>query len=414
MYGPPSTAKEVGIRQTCCQPIQDPVPAGTLDVRNALHRRLALRTGDGWLALFRRLLGRRFPTQPGGSYRVVAAAIVIQKTSSVSACARTSAMPRIGAQLPRYARLERLVLFHGWLQPDLQVAASAGSLARHSEEHLRRPVLFQDARIQRGTGAGRRLGRFPGLGGNLVVRELVQSPNGDLGLKFVPEMIPACGPPLSLRMAANKGDVSGDFAALRVCAGQTLSYMAVDDVPHESRIRLTVRPAQGVEVFGVCLCGEGDYRAGSELSFRPASNHVQFAHPCEGRPAKQEPVVTLMDGDTGALPPVEGLNESFTLDIITKDRILDVCLGNRRTFIARRADQGGNRLFFFRPRRRGAIRADRRSPTLEGVAGRRKTMAQLALREAGSSRMPRITNGRTIASVVSGGSKSVSVSSPGG
>ena len=100
-------------------------------------------------------------------------------------------------------------------------------------------------------------------------------------------------------------------------------------------------------MFGVCLCGEGDYRAGSELSFRPASNHVQFAHPCEGRPAKQEPVVTLMDGDTGALPPVEGLNESFTLDIITKDRILDVCLGNRRTFIARRADQGGNRLFFF-------------------------------------------------------------------
>ena len=188
---------------------------------------------------------------------------------------------------------------------------------------------------------------FPGWGGNLVVRELVQSPNGDLGLKFVPEMIPACGPPLSLQMAAKKGDISGDFAALRVRAGQAISYLAVDDVPHESRIRLTLRPAQGVEVFGVCLCGEGDYRAGSELSFRPASNHVQFAHPCEGRPAKQEPVVTLMDGDTGALPPVEGLNESFTLDIITKDRILDVCLGNRRTFIARRADPGGNRLFFF-------------------------------------------------------------------
>ena len=54
-----------------------------------------------------------------------------------------------------------------------------------------------------------------------------------------------------------------------------------------------------------------------------------------------------MGGDTGAMPPVEGLNEPFTLDIIIKDRILDVCIGNRRTFIARRADPGGNRLFFF-------------------------------------------------------------------
>ena len=54
-----------------------------------------------------------------------------------------------------------------------------------------------------------------------------------------------------------------------------------------------------------------------------------------------------MDGDTGAMPPMEGLNEPFTLDIIIKDRILDVCIDNRRTFIARRADPGGNRLFFF-------------------------------------------------------------------
>jgi len=188
---------------------------------------------------------------------------------------------------------------------------------------------------------------FPGWGGNLVVRELVQSPNGELGLKFVPEMIPACGPPLVPQLAAKKGDVSGDFAALRVRAEDTLSYAAVDNVPHDSRIRLTVRPAPGVEVLGVCLCGEGDYQSGSELSFRPASNHVQFAHPHEGGVGKKQPVVTLMGGDTGALPSVEGLDKPFTLDIITKDRILDVCIGERRTFIARRADPGGNRLFFF-------------------------------------------------------------------
>ena len=188
---------------------------------------------------------------------------------------------------------------------------------------------------------------FPGWGGNLVVRELVQAANGDLGLKFVPEMMPACGPPLPLTLAATKGDAAGDWTALRVRGGQAISYAAVDGVPHDSRIRLTVHPAAGVAAFGICLCGEGDYQAGSELSFRPAEQHVQFSHPQAGGLAPKEPVVTLMGGDTGALPAVEGLAEPFTLDIVTKDRILDVCIGDRRTFIARRADPGGTRLFFF-------------------------------------------------------------------
>ena len=54
-----------------------------------------------------------------------------------------------------------------------------------------------------------------------------------------------------------------------------------------------------------------------------------------------------MNGDAGAAPPVEGLDKPFTIDMITKDRILDVCIDNRRTFIARRHGLGGKRLFFF-------------------------------------------------------------------
>lgn len=188
---------------------------------------------------------------------------------------------------------------------------------------------------------------FPGWGGNLVVRELVQSPNGDLGMKFVPEMIPACGPALELALAATRGGVSSDGSALHIQAGPSLSYAAFDDVPHDCRIRMTIRPAAGSEVYGVCLCGEGDYESGSELSFRPAKNHVQFAHPHNGGLAPLVPVVTLMDGDTGALPPVDRLAEPLALDIIVTDRILDVCLGDRRTFIARRTDPGGHRLFLF-------------------------------------------------------------------
>ena len=188
---------------------------------------------------------------------------------------------------------------------------------------------------------------FPGWGGNIVVRELVQSSNGNLGLKFVPEMIPASGEPMPFVIAQRQGNVTGDSESLRVRAGSSLAYAAVDETPRDIRLRLTVRPSDPVEVFGLCLRGEGDYAEGNELAFRPAEEHVQFGHPHEGDVDKKQPVALTMDGDTGAMPPVTGLNRPFTINLIAKDRILDICIDDRRTFIARRNDPGGKRLFFF-------------------------------------------------------------------
>ena len=188
---------------------------------------------------------------------------------------------------------------------------------------------------------------FPEWGGNIVVRELVQFPDGKLGLKFVPEMIPQSGEPLTLQVARKEGDISGDFKKLRIRAGESLSYAAVDDVPYNTRMRLRVHASAEIEAFGLCLRGEGNYSNGSELSFRPAEEHVQFGHPHEGSLARKEPVRTIMNGDVGATLPVAGLDKPFTIDIVMVDRILDVCIDNRRTFIARRHDLGGNRLFFF-------------------------------------------------------------------
>lgn len=188
---------------------------------------------------------------------------------------------------------------------------------------------------------------YPGWGGNIVVRELVQAPDGELGLRFVPELIPACGAPLPLAVTHNRGNVSGDLASLQIRAGSALAYAAVDNVPQNVRIRLRVLPSANVEVLGLCVRGDGDYASGTELSFRPATGHVQFGHPRAGGLDDLQPVALLMDGDTGAMPAVAELNRPFTLDLILKDRIVDVCIDNRRTFIARRQDPGGDRLFLF-------------------------------------------------------------------
>jgi hypothetical protein len=191
---------------------------------------------------------------------------------------------------------------------------------------------------------------FPGWGGNIVVRELVQSPDGELGLKFVPELIPVSGEPIAFTVAQQVGDVSGNSESLQIRAGSSLAYAAVDDLPHDVRIHLRVRPSENVEVFGLCVCGDGDYAGGSELSFRPAEKHVQFGHPRESKLDERHPVALIMGGDTGAMPPVEGCDRPFSIDLIVKDRIVDVCIDNRRTFVARRSDLGGKRLFFFAER----------------------------------------------------------------
>ena len=42
------------------------------------------------------------------------------------------------------------------------------------------------------------------------MRELVHTADGNLGLNFVSEMIPACRTPLDRPLAQTRGDVSGD------------------------------------------------------------------------------------------------------------------------------------------------------------------------------------------------------------
>jgi hypothetical protein len=191
---------------------------------------------------------------------------------------------------------------------------------------------------------------YPGWGGHIVLRELVQHPSGDLGLKFVPELMPDTADPIRAEIAGGRGTVAGDTEELHVGGAPGLNFACLDGVPHNVRIRLTVRPGADASAFGICLRGEGD-AAGNELRFEPKTGRVQWGHPQEGRLAAPAPTRLLMDRDIGALAEsVQGLDKPFTLDIILKDRIVDVCIDNRRTFIASRPEDsglGGRRLFLF-------------------------------------------------------------------
>ena len=176
-----------------------------------------------------------------------------------------------------------------------------------------------------------------GYAGCAVFRELVQFEDGSLGTKFVPEMIPASGDPLTLSMKQLTQKVSGTQKQVKLDATSGFEVAAFENVPQNVRITLDIKPEPGVNYFGLCLRGSGNYEKGCELRFDPAKKQVQLGEPKDGHMGDDSP--TCIRG-------VKGIDQSFKLDIILKRDIVDVCVDNRRTLI-RQKHYTGDRLFLF-------------------------------------------------------------------
>ena len=130
---------------------------------------------------------------------------------------------------------------------------------------------------------------------------------------------------------------TGNGKTIRVNAPGGFEAAMLTDVPNNVRITLQSKAEPNSCYFGLCVRGMGHYQQGCELRFEPAKQRVQFGVPQDGS----------MGEESGhAIYHVDGLERSFTLDIILQDDIVDVCIDNRRTIIGRYKGQG-NRLFFF-------------------------------------------------------------------
>jgi len=179
------------------------------------------------------------------------------------------------------------------------------------------------------------------FGGELLVRELIQHPDGTLGTRWLPEMIPATGPSLTppFRVVAGQAVLEGD--TIRVRSAEGFAAGAFEGVPQDLRITMRVKAGTGTKHFGLCVRGAGDYASGCELQFEPARQRAQFAPVADGQMAKEA-------GNWRAIGGVTGLTELFMLDVIVKDDLVDACIGDRRTLITRnRSRLTGDRLFFF-------------------------------------------------------------------
>ena len=200
-----------------------------------------------------------------------------------------------------------------------------------------------------------------GWGGDLVFFEMVQNADGSLGSKFIPEMIPDAGAPLtlkyshsytwladhprvnsadSLRIAFSKPGEEVTSNNINLDSKDSFKAVMLEGIPQDIKISIQVRPEQGSKYFGLCFRGTGNYDTGCELQFDPSDERVQFGIPKNGGPAENLKENVSLSG-------VKGLDKTFTLDIIIKGTIIDVCIDNRHTLIRRNYDNVGDRLFLF-------------------------------------------------------------------
>lgn len=177
-----------------------------------------------------------------------------------------------------------------------------------------------------------------GWGGNLVFRDLVQNEDGSLGTKFPPEMIPPSGQAMELSFTSLTKGVSGNGSTIDITASESIEMGTIEDVPGDARITMKVNPGANAETYGLCLRGNGKQEWGFELKFEPGRHRVQFAE-SRGHALSADSRVCSED--------VSGLTAPFSLEIIIKEDIVDVCIDNRRTMAARYWNPGGDKILFF-------------------------------------------------------------------
>lgn len=163
-------------------------------------------------------------------------------------------------------------------------------------------------------------------GGNAVFRELVQRENGELGVKFVDEMLPSESQFSNLSFQALTDGISLDGDAITASSNLREAVAFLEDVPQNFRLKLRVNPSKNVYAFGLGLRGEGAYQARYDLRFY-------------GR----RDIATLKDQ---SVHHVNRFDKPFDLDIVFNGDIVDVSIDGQTCISNRLYELAGNRIFF--------------------------------------------------------------------
>lgn len=166
-------------------------------------------------------------------------------------------------------------------------------------------------------------------GGNMLLREVVQEPDGTLNTKFLSEVLPAMTPVKTPEIEIPAGSKTASFAnnVLTLTAPNGIGIASISNLSPDYRIRMTLEPVGNYDELGLFVRATDTKHKGYKLELN----------------ANKESVFIYNTG----INAVKNLHKPIVMDVILKDEFIDVNVNGKRSIINRLPEQKGDKLFFF-------------------------------------------------------------------
>jgi beta-fructofuranosidase len=175
-------------------------------------------------------------------------------------------------------------------------------------------------------------------GGNLVVHEVVQAPDGTLRVKVPPEVDALFTDPVPIIFKDGLGEWSWEENALSGKVGDGFGACRLGPMPDQCRITATVTCTPGTRACGVLLRADEDLEGCYEVRWEPGRSRVVF----DRWPRKAGPTVFpgLADAFVLECPLSMALGEPVELRIIVDGTIVVVYVNNEVALSTRAYNHG--------------------------------------------------------------------------
>lgn len=166
-------------------------------------------------------------------------------------------------------------------------------------------------------------------GGNALLRETFQKPDGTLYTKFLDEVLPAMKPipTPDIQVPASNKNVSVSNGSLIINSPNGTHTALLPELPENYRITMEIEPNGNYDELGLFVRATDKEKKGYKLELN----------------ANKESIFIYNTGING----VKGLREPLILDVIVNGEFIDVCLNNERCIVNRLPEQKGKNIFFF-------------------------------------------------------------------
>jgi len=165
------------------------------------------------------------------------------------------------------------------------------------------------------------------FGGCILLREVVQLPDGTLTTKFPEEVVPKRGEKLNLNFIYDKNVNQINSNYYDINALGTIGSFHAANIPAKCRISFEVEAHGSNEEIGMFLRSTDKASEGYKLSFSANTKIVSLANT--------------------KIQAVSGLDKPFKVDIILYDDIIDVCINDQRCTVNRLSERKGDTIWFF-------------------------------------------------------------------